>query len=93
VSGIAPQIGCSHPGIEKILDAATKSEPRIYSALGGFHLVDASDTEVTEKVMRLRDEWRIERMAAGQFAFAEMVRIYGASFDHAGVGAVIALPA
>ena len=40
---------------------------------------------------------RIERMAAGhctgQFAFAEMVRIYGARFDHAGVGAVITLPA
>jgi len=47
--------------------------------------------------MRLRDKWRIERMAAGhctgQFAFAEIVRIYGARFDHAGVGAVITLPA
>jgi len=90
-------VGCSHPGIEKILDAVIKIEPRIYSVLGGFHLVDASDAEVTEMIMRLRDKWRIERMAAGhctgQFAFAEMVRIYGASFDHAGVGAVIALPA
>jgi 7,8-dihydropterin-6-yl-methyl-4-(beta-D-ribofuranosyl)aminobenzene 5'-phosphate synthase len=90
-------VGCSHPGIEKILDAVIKIEPRIYSVLGGFHLVDASDAEVTEMIMRLRDRWRIERMAAGhctgQFAFAEMVRIYGASFDHAGVGAVVALPA
>ena len=47
-------------------------------------------------VMRFRDKWRIERMAAGhctgQFAFAELVRIYGANFDHAGVGASIALP-
>jgi len=90
-------VGCSHPGIEKILDAVIKIEPRIYSVLGGFHLVDASDAEVTEMIMRLRDKWRIERMAAGhctgQFAFAEMVRTYGASFDHAGVGAVIALPA
>ena len=89
-------VGCSHPGIEKILEAAVKIEPRIYSVVGGFHLVDVSDAEVTEMVMRFRDKWRIERMAAGhctgQFAFAELVRIYGANFDHAGVGASIALP-
>ena len=51
---------------------------------GGYHLVDVSDAEVTEMVMRFRDKWRIERMAAGhctgQFAFAELVRIYGVSF-------------
>ena len=58
--------------------------------------VDISDPEVTEMVMRFRDKWRIERMAAGhctgQFAFAELVRIFGEKFDHAGVGSVIALP-
>jgi len=47
--------------------------------------------------MAFRDKWRIERMAAGhctgQFAFAELVRIYGSSFDIAGVGSVISLPA
>jgi metal-dependent hydrolase (beta-lactamase superfamily II) len=48
-------VGCSHPGIEKILDAVIKIEPRIYSVLGGFHLVDASDAEVTEMIMRFRD--------------------------------------
>ena len=48
-------------------------------------------------VTRFKDKWHIERMAAGhctgQFAFAEMLRIFGASFDHAGVGSVISLPA
>jgi hypothetical protein len=34
--------------------------------------------------MRLRDKWRIERMAAGHCT---------GQFDHAGVRAVIALPA
>jgi 7,8-dihydropterin-6-yl-methyl-4-(beta-D-ribofuranosyl)aminobenzene 5'-phosphate synthase len=89
-------VGCSHPGIEKMLETAVRIEPRIYSVLGGFHLVDVSDAQVTEMVMRFRDKWRIERMGAGhctgQFAFAEMVRIYGPNFDHAGVGATIALP-
>jgi 7,8-dihydropterin-6-yl-methyl-4-(beta-D-ribofuranosyl)aminobenzene 5'-phosphate synthase len=79
-----------------MLETAVRIEPRIYSVLGGFHLVDVSDAQVTEMVMRFRDKWRIERMGAGhctgQFAFAEMVRIYGPNFDHAGVGATIALP-
>jgi 7,8-dihydropterin-6-yl-methyl-4-(beta-D-ribofuranosyl)aminobenzene 5'-phosphate synthase len=47
-------------------------------------------------VMRFRDKWRIERMASGhctgQFAFAELIRIFGEKFDHAGVGSVVALP-
>jgi 7,8-dihydropterin-6-yl-methyl-4-(beta-D-ribofuranosyl)aminobenzene 5'-phosphate synthase len=95
-SGGALFVGCSHPGIERMLETAVKVEPRIYSVLGGFHLVDVSDAQVTEMVIRFRDKWRIERMAAGhctgQFAFGELVRIYGANFDHAGVGATIALP-
>jgi 7,8-dihydropterin-6-yl-methyl-4-(beta-D-ribofuranosyl)aminobenzene 5'-phosphate synthase len=68
----------------------------MHAVLGGFHLVDISDADITDMVMRFRDKWRIERMKAGhctgQFAFAELVRIYGANFDHAGVGSVIALP-
>jgi len=89
-------VGCSHPGIEKIFEVAAKIDPHIYSVFGGFHLVDISDAQVTEMVMRFRDKWRIERMAAGhctgQFAFAELVRIYGANFGPAGLGSIIALP-
>jgi 7,8-dihydropterin-6-yl-methyl-4-(beta-D-ribofuranosyl)aminobenzene 5'-phosphate synthase len=89
-------VGCSHPGIEKILETAMKIAPEIHSVLGGFHLVDMSDAEVTAMVTRFHDTWRIKRMAAGhctgQFAFAELIRIFGADFDHAGVGATIALP-
>ena len=89
-------VGCSHPGIEKILEAALKLTPQIYSVFGGFHLVDIPDAEVTEMVARFRDKWKIERMAAGhctgQFAFAELVRVFGDNFDHAGVGSVVALP-
>jgi 7,8-dihydropterin-6-yl-methyl-4-(beta-D-ribofuranosyl)aminobenzene 5'-phosphate synthase len=88
-------VGCSHPGIEVILEAATKIEPRIYSVFGGFHLVDLADDQVTEMATRLRDKWHIEKMAAGhctgQFAFSELARVFGANFEHAGVGSVIAL--
>jgi 7,8-dihydropterin-6-yl-methyl-4-(beta-D-ribofuranosyl)aminobenzene 5'-phosphate synthase len=89
-------VGCSHPGIEKILEAAVKIDPRIYAVFGGFHLVDMSDAEVTAMVTRFREKWGVERMAAGHctgpFAFAELVRIYGDRFDRAGVGSVINLP-
>ena len=90
-------VGCSHPGIENIIEAATKIEPQIYTIFGGFHLVDVPDARVTELVMAFRDKWRIERMAAGhctgQFAFAELVRLYGTKFDLAGIGSIIELPA
>ena len=89
-------VGCSHPGIEKMLETAVKIDPQMYSVFGGFHLVGMPDERVTEIVLGLRDKWKIERMAAGhctgQFAFAELVRIYAEKFDLAGVGSVIALP-
>jgi 7,8-dihydropterin-6-yl-methyl-4-(beta-D-ribofuranosyl)aminobenzene 5'-phosphate synthase len=94
--GLILVVGCSHPGIEKILGTASKIDSRIYSVFGGFHLVDISDTEVTQMVSRFRDHWKIERMApghcTGQFAFAEFIRVYGAKFDQAGLGSVTALP-
>jgi 7,8-dihydropterin-6-yl-methyl-4-(beta-D-ribofuranosyl)aminobenzene 5'-phosphate synthase len=89
-------VGCSHPGIELMLETATKIDPQVYALFGGFHLVDVSDVRVTEIVLNFRDKWKIERMAAGhctgQFAFAELIRVYGAKFDLAGVGSVTSLP-
>jgi 7,8-dihydropterin-6-yl-methyl-4-(beta-D-ribofuranosyl)aminobenzene 5'-phosphate synthase len=94
--GLALLVGCSHPGIEKILGAASKIDSRIYTVFGGFHLVDIADAEVSSMVTRFRDKWKLERAAAGhctgEFAFSEFNRIFGPKFDRAGVGAVIPLP-
>jgi 7,8-dihydropterin-6-yl-methyl-4-(beta-D-ribofuranosyl)aminobenzene 5'-phosphate synthase len=94
--GMVVIVGCSHPGIEKILATASKIDSRIYSVFGGFHLVDISDAEVTRMASAFREKWKIERMApghcTGQFAFAEFIRVYGSNFDHTGLGSVIALP-
>jgi 7,8-dihydropterin-6-yl-methyl-4-(beta-D-ribofuranosyl)aminobenzene 5'-phosphate synthase len=94
--GLAVMVGCSHPGIEKILEAASKIESRIYTVLGGFHLVDVTDADVSGMVTRFRDKWKLERAAAGhctgEFAFSEFNRVFGSKFDHAGVGTVIPLP-
>ena len=94
--GLVVIVGCSHPGIEKILEAAVKIEPRVYSVFGGFHLAQDADAEVSSLVARFRDKWKFERVAAGhctgEFAFSEFSRVYGAKYDRAVVGAVIALP-
>jgi 7,8-dihydropterin-6-yl-methyl-4-(beta-D-ribofuranosyl)aminobenzene 5'-phosphate synthase len=94
--GLALLVGCSHPGIEKMLEAAARIEPRIFNVYGGFHLVDVADAEVISLTLRLRDQWKLVRLAAGhctgEFAFAEFDRVFGPRFDHAGVGAVLALP-
>ncbi len=94
--GIVVIVGCSHPGIEKLLATASKIDSRIYSVFGGFHLVDIDDAEVTRMTSSFRDKWKIERMApghcTGQFAFAEFIRVYGPNFDHAGLGSITSLP-
>ena len=94
--GIILMVGCSHPGIEKILEAASKIDSKIYSVFGGFHLVDITDSEVSRMAVAFRDKWKIERMSpghcTGQFAFSEFIRIYGSKFDQAGVGSVTTLP-
>ena len=94
--GLVLVVGCSHPGIEKIVEAASKIGGRIYTVFGGFHLVDVSDEQVSRLTTSFLDKWKIERIAAGhctgEFAFSEFDRLYGPKFDHAGVGSVIALP-
>jgi 7,8-dihydropterin-6-yl-methyl-4-(beta-D-ribofuranosyl)aminobenzene 5'-phosphate synthase len=37
-------VGCSHPGIDKIVEAASPIDPRIHLIVGGFHLVVAMRT-------------------------------------------------
>ena len=95
--GLVLMVGCSHPGIETILGEASKIDARLHTVFGGLHLVELPDAEVTDLIGRFRDKWKIERAAAGhcsgEFAFAEFARLFGAKFEHAGVGAVIPLPA
>jgi 7,8-dihydropterin-6-yl-methyl-4-(beta-D-ribofuranosyl)aminobenzene 5'-phosphate synthase len=57
--GIVLMVGCSHPGIEKILESASKIDSKIYSVFGGFHLVDISDAEVTRMTTSFRVKWKI----------------------------------
>jgi 7,8-dihydropterin-6-yl-methyl-4-(beta-D-ribofuranosyl)aminobenzene 5'-phosphate synthase len=44
--GIVIVVGCSHPGIDKIVAAASTINPRVHLIVGGFHLVTAGDSDI-----------------------------------------------
>jgi 7,8-dihydropterin-6-yl-methyl-4-(beta-D-ribofuranosyl)aminobenzene 5'-phosphate synthase len=87
--------GCSHAGIERILEAASVVDGRIYEIFGGLHLVKAPDDEIQTISLALHDKWKVERLApghcTGEPAFAALQKIYGPNYIYAGLGTVIPL--
>jgi 7,8-dihydropterin-6-yl-methyl-4-(beta-D-ribofuranosyl)aminobenzene 5'-phosphate synthase len=94
--GLAVIVGCSHPGIERILDAARRIDPRIRFLIGGFHLPAASDQEIARIGGVLHDALKVEWLApghcTGEPAFARFEKLWGRRYVYAGVGSVIPLP-
>ena len=94
--GLAVVVGCSHPGVEKILAEAAKIDPQLYTVTGGFHLVMTPEPEVRRVAGVLHDELKLERVAPGhctsELGFKVFLERFGDHFDKAGVGAVLALP-
>ena len=94
--GLAVVVGCSHPGVEKILEEAAKIDTDLYTVTGGFHLVLTPEAEVRRVASLLHDGFRIERVAPGhctsELGFAVFQESFRERFDPAGVGASIPLP-
>jgi 7,8-dihydropterin-6-yl-methyl-4-(beta-D-ribofuranosyl)aminobenzene 5'-phosphate synthase len=94
--GLATVVGCSHPGVEKILEGATKIDPRLYTVAGGFHLVLTPEDQVQRTADILHDTLKIERVAPGhctsELGFAVFIDRFKDRFDRAGLGSVISLP-
>ena len=95
-SGLVLLVGCSHPGIETILEASRRVGPHVYQLIGGLHLVATPDSAIVRIAAALHDRWGIDRMSpghcTGEPAFAELRRVFGASYLYAGLGSVLALP-
>jgi len=95
--GLAVVVGCSHPGIDKILAVAATIDPQLYTLVGGLHLLDKPDSQVTATVDNFQTKWKLQRVAAGhcsgEFAQSELERVFGPRHDRSGVGEVIPLPA
>ncbi len=94
--GLAVVVGCSHPGVEKILEEAAKIDRRLYTVTGGFHLVLTSQEEIQRVATVLHDSLKIERVAPGhctsEAGFAVFLDRFKERFDRAGLGRVISLP-
>lgn len=89
-------VGCSHPGIETILEATRAWGGHVHLIFGGLHLVTSADTTIARIATALRDGWRIDGIApghcTGEPAFAALKRFFGARYVYAGLGTVTKIP-
>lgn len=94
--GLAVVVGCSHPGVEKILERAAKIDSNIYTVTGGFHLVVTPLQEVQRVASILDEKLKLKRVAPGhctsELGFKVLMSRFGDRFDQAGAGSVIRLP-
>jgi 7,8-dihydropterin-6-yl-methyl-4-(beta-D-ribofuranosyl)aminobenzene 5'-phosphate synthase len=93
--GLVVLVGCSHPGIETILEATRAYGGHIHEIFGGLHLVSTPDAEVERIAGTLHDGWRVDRIApghcTGEPAFDALKRTFGARYVYAGLGTVVEL--
>ncbi len=93
--GMAIVVGCSHPGIDKIVAAAASINPRIRVIAGGFHLVVTSDADIEKIVAALRNNFKVEYVApghcTGEPAFTALRRTFGDRYRYAGLGTTLDL--
>lgn len=94
--GLAVIVGCSHPGIDKILTGAAQINPKLYTAIGGFHLVVTPDEEIQRVVSVLHDKLHLQRVApahcTSEPGFARFMEAYKDRYDKAGLGTTVSLP-
>ena len=88
--------GCSHAGIEAILEAAGAVDPRTEIVFGGLHLVTTPVEEIDLLVENLKTKWKVQRLApghcTGESAFARLKKAYGENYLYAGLGTKVELP-
>ncbi len=93
--GLMLVVGCSHPGIEKIVAAAAAINPHIHVLAGGFHLVVSSDADIEKIVTALHDTFKVEYVApghcTGEPAFAALRKEFGDRYMYAGLGTTLDL--
>jgi len=87
--------GCSHAGIEAILQAASAIDPRTEIVFGGLHLVTTPVEEIDALVGNLQTKWKVQRMApghcTGEPAFARLQKAFGEKYVYAGLGTTVAI--
>jgi 7,8-dihydropterin-6-yl-methyl-4-(beta-D-ribofuranosyl)aminobenzene 5'-phosphate synthase len=94
--GIVLIVGCSHPTLEKIVDAARSAINKpIHLILGGTHLLPAKDDQVKSLARSLRDDRNVRYIApvhcTGEPAFAILKETFGDRYIYAGLGTTVLL--
>lgn len=92
--GIVLVVGCSHPTIEKIVEAARTTIARpIHLVVGGTHLLPAKDDEIARIALSLKDHAKVAWIApvhcTGEPAFEILKRTFGDRYLYAGLGTTI----
>ena len=91
--GIVLVVGCSHPGIDKVVEVANSVNPRIRLIAGGFHLVVANDQDIGKIVSAMHDSSKVEYVApghcTGEPAFAAFKKAFGDHYLYAGLGTTL----
>ena len=94
--GIVLIVGCSHPTIEKIVEAAKNAINKpIHLVLGGTHLLPAKNDQIRSIAVSLRDNWGVRYLApvhcTGEPAFAILKETFGDHYVYAGLGTTVLL--
>jgi 7,8-dihydropterin-6-yl-methyl-4-(beta-D-ribofuranosyl)aminobenzene 5'-phosphate synthase len=94
--GIVLVVGCSHPTIEKVVEAAQSViDKPIHLVFGGTHLLPAKPDEISRIATALRDKWNVEYIApvhcTGEPAFAILKQTFGDRYLYAGLGTTLEL--
>jgi 7,8-dihydropterin-6-yl-methyl-4-(beta-D-ribofuranosyl)aminobenzene 5'-phosphate synthase len=95
-NGLSIIVGCSHPGIEEILQAASTIDPRAHFLCGGLHLVSTPESEIDRLVDSMKNKWKLERVApghcTGEPAFLRLQKAFADNYLYAGAGTTLEIP-
>jgi 7,8-dihydropterin-6-yl-methyl-4-(beta-D-ribofuranosyl)aminobenzene 5'-phosphate synthase len=95
-NGLSLVVGCSHPGIEEILQASSVIDPHVHFLCGGFHLVSTPESEIDRLVDSLKNKWRIDKIApghcTGELAFFRLQKAFSDDYLYAGAGTRMEIP-
>jgi 7,8-dihydropterin-6-yl-methyl-4-(beta-D-ribofuranosyl)aminobenzene 5'-phosphate synthase len=94
--GLVLVVGCSHPGIGRIVERAAAISPRILLLAGGFHMLAMPDAEVETVATSLHDRFNVSFVApghcTGEPAFAAFARVFDDRYLYAGLGSTVTVP-
>lgn len=94
--GLSLVVGCAHPGIEEILQAASAIDPHLHFLCGGLHLVSTPEPEIDRLADSLKNKWKLEKIApshcTGEPAFLRLQKAFGDDYLYAGAGTRLEVP-